>query len=144
MVGVRLRRTKGKGGPGRNPRDEALLRLAELRQKGAHRTGHPEDFYSGLTDVARTFAAQTDAGMGDEWTSSELVARIESRWGRESVGSLGGVVEVAERVKFGLVRPAPDLAESDWERTAAWVREVHPRSGDPPTRDSTPLGAHDR
>jgi hypothetical protein len=122
-VGVRLRKkTALESTPARSPGVEALLRLDELRRGEAHREGRPEVFYATLTKIVRHFASRVDPGVGSELTSGELLGRIEARWGREAVGSLGAVIEVAERVKFGLHRPKAEVAEADWERTAAWIR----------------------
>jgi hypothetical protein len=75
-----------------------------------------------MTEIVRRFASRVDPGVGTELTSTELLETLETRWGKDAPGELAGVVDLAERVKFGLHRPAAEVADADLERTASWIR----------------------
>lgn len=108
------------------PREEALRELERIRALEWHRNGRMADFYAATTDVLRGFAARIEPGWSTALTSRELLARMEGRWGRDSLSGLAPAVETAERVKFGGERPPPESAEHDWQRVRDWVREAPP------------------
>jgi len=110
-----------------SPRAEALRELDRLRTLGWHANGHVVDFYDATTGVLRHFAERTDADWRTALTSTELLARLQSRWGADRVSKLGGTVWTAERVKFGTDRPAPQAAEADWLTVRGWIEELPER-----------------
>jgi hypothetical protein len=110
-----------------SPRAEALRELDRLRALGWHANGHVVEFYDATTGVLRHFAARTKSDWRTALTSTELLSRLEERWGADRIAALGGTVRTAERVKFGSDRPAPDAAEADWTTVRHWIEELPER-----------------
>ncbi len=109
---------------GASPRTEALRELDRLLALGWHTDGRIDEFYDATTNVLRQLSERAEPDWSRALTSSELVARIEKRWGEGTVGRLRPSVWSAERVKFGTHRPTADAAERDWTAIRDWIREL--------------------
>jgi hypothetical protein len=108
---------------GASPRTEALRELDRLLALGWHTDGRVEEFYDAATNVLRQLSEREGPDWSRALTSSELVARIEDRWGGgDAVTRLRPSVWSAERAKFGTHRPTPDAAEQDWTAIRDWIR----------------------
>jgi hypothetical protein len=108
---------------GRTAREEAVRELERIRASGWHREGRIDDFYDATTAALRTFASRVDPAWVPALTSGELIARIEERWG-DRAEPLRPVIDAAERVKFGHLRPTADEAEADWRVVRDWIRDL--------------------
>ncbi|MEX2581741.1 MAG: hypothetical protein WD766_00575, partial [Gemmatimonadota bacterium] len=106
----------------RSPREQALRELERIRSLGWHRNGRMEDFYASSTATLREFARELEPDWNAGLTSTELLRKIEERWGTEGAEQIVEAIAAAERVKFGYHRPAADAAEADWARIREWVR----------------------
>ncbi len=104
-----------------SPRSEALRELDRIRGLGWHTDGRIVDFYDASTGVLRRFSEQEEPEWVMALTSSELVARLEDRWGASFVEKLGSAISVAEWVKFGGYRPVADTAEGHWMTIREWI-----------------------
>jgi hypothetical protein len=109
---------------GASPRTEALRELDRLLALGWHTDGRLEEFYDATTNVLRQLSEREHADWSRALTSTELVARVEERWGADAVARLRPTVWSAERVKFGTYRPGPAAAEQDWTVIRDWIREL--------------------
>jgi hypothetical protein len=109
---------------GVSPRTEALRELERLLALGWHTDGRVEAFYDAATNVLRQLSEKEQPDWSRALTSSELVGRIEGRWGAGAVTKLGPAVWSAERVKFGTYRPDAAAAERDWTVIRDWIREL--------------------
>jgi hypothetical protein len=107
-----------------SPRTEALRELERLIALGWHTDGRVDEFYDATTSVLRRLSEREEPDWSLALTSSELVARIEERWGTGTVEKLRPAVRSAERVKFGTYRPTADAAERDWTVIRDWIREL--------------------
>ena len=107
---------------GRSPRQEAMRELVRIRSSQWHRNDRVDEFYACLTDTLRHFVHRMEPTWGPALTSSEILARMEQRWGVGGLESIAAVVTMAERVKFGGHRPEPDGAEADWTKVHDWIR----------------------
>ncbi|MGE0158199.1 MAG: hypothetical protein AB7T31_02235 [Gemmatimonadales bacterium] len=107
---------------GASPRAEALRELDRLLALGWHTDGRVYEFYDATTNVLRQLSEHEQPDWSRALTSSELVARIEGRWGRDAVTSLRPAVWSAEWVKFGTDRPTAAAAERDWTVIRDWIR----------------------
>lgn len=107
---------------GRTPRQRALRELDRILSLGWHRDGRMADFYASSTGTLRRFAERIDPAWGAALTTSELLARLQERWGPDGFQPLASTVAVAERVKFGAYRPSADAAERDWGMIGDWIR----------------------
>jgi len=110
-----------------SPRAEALRELDRVRALGWHTNGRLVEFYGATTGALRHFAERSQADWRTALTSTELLSRLEERWGPERTAPLGAAVRKAERVKFGSDRPAPDAAEADWAAVRHWIEELPER-----------------
>jgi len=108
----------------RSPRAEALHELDRLHALRWHANGRVVEFYDATTGVLRRFAELTEEECGRYLTSSELLGRLQDRWGAGRVGSLRDAVWSAERVKFGSDRPDPPAAEGDWATVRSWIEQL--------------------
>jgi hypothetical protein len=106
------------------PRAEALGELDRIRSLGWHANGRLVEFYDATTGVLRHYTDRTAEGCGTFLTSTELLDRLESRWGAGRVGTLRQAVWSAERVKFGSDRPSPPAAEADWSVVRSWIEAL--------------------
>jgi len=109
---------------GVSSRAEALAELERLLALGWHLNGRVEEFYDATTRVLRQLSEREEPDWKLALTSSELVSRIEGRFGPGLVEKLRPVVWSAERVKFGTHRPTPAAAEQDWTVIRDWIRAL--------------------
>jgi hypothetical protein len=107
---------------GLTPREEALRELDDLLARGWHANGRVDEFYDATTGVLRRLSEVEEPEWRRALTSTELVGRIEKRWGAAPIEKLRPAVWAAERVKFGGHRPAPMAAEADWTAVRDWIR----------------------
>jgi hypothetical protein len=110
-----------------SPRTEALRELDRLHALGWHANGRVVEFYDGTTGALRHFAARMEADWRTALTSTELLSRLEERWGADRTAALSEAVRTAERVKFGSDRPEPEAAEADWATVRHWIEELPER-----------------
>lgn len=108
-------------GRDQSPRGEALRELDRIRGLGWHTEGRMVEFYDASTGVLRRFSAQEEADWGIALTSSELLVRLQDRWGSNSVKHLGSAISVAERVKFGGYRSEVEIAVGHWMTIRDWI-----------------------
>ena len=108
-------------GRDRSPRGEALCELDRIRALGWHTEGRMVEFYDASTGVLRRFSEHEEADCGIALTSSELLVRLQGRWGSDSVEDLGSAVSVAERVKFGGYGSKVETAEGHWMTIRDWI-----------------------
>ena len=108
-------------GRDQSPRGEALRELDRIRGLGWHTDGRMVEFYDASTAVLRRFSAQEAADWGIALTSSELLVRLQDRWGSNSVKHLGSAISVAERVKFGGYRSEVEIAVGHWMTIRDWI-----------------------
>ncbi|MEQ1857798.1 MAG: hypothetical protein ABL963_15190 [Longimicrobiales bacterium] len=107
-----------------NPREEALAELDRLLGLGWHANGRLAEFYDATTGVLRQLSEVEEPEWRRALTSSELVHRMQERWGVERVEGLRPAITTAERVKFGTHRPGSGAAEADWSRVRDWIRAL--------------------
>jgi hypothetical protein len=107
---------------GPSPRELALRELDDLLARGWHTNGRVDEFYDATTAVLRRLSEIEEPEWRRALTSTELVGRIEERWGTAPVEKLRPAVWAAERVKFGGHRPGPGIAEADWTAVRDWIR----------------------
>ncbi len=107
-----------------SPWEEALGELDRILARGWHLSESRERlvaFYASSTAVLRRLAEQFDPEWGISLTSSELLAAVQDRWGKEAVAHLREAVSIAEWVKFGWHSPASEVAEEHWRTIRNWV-----------------------
>jgi hypothetical protein len=104
-----------------SPRGAALRELDRIRGLRWHTEGRMMEFYDASTGVLRHFSEQEATDWSIALTSSELLAKLQGRWGSNSVEDLGSAVSVAERVKFGGYGSEVEAAEGHWLTIRDWI-----------------------
>jgi len=107
-----------------NPREQALEELDRLLGLGWHDNGRVAEFYDATTAVLRQLSEIEEPEWRRALTSSELIGRMQERWGAGRLEQLRPAVWAAERVKFGTHRPGPKTAEADWAVVRDWIRAL--------------------
>lgn len=107
--------------PKESARNIALKELDRLRSLKWHTDDRIVSFYDASTGVLRNYSGEEGPEWGTALTSTELMFRLEGRWGGDSVSDLDSTVWVAERVKFGSHRPGSEDAEVHWGTIRRWI-----------------------
>ena len=107
--------------PKESARNIALKELDRLRSLKWHTDSRIVNFYDASTGVLRNYSGEEGPEWGTALTSTELMFRLEGRWGEDSVSELDSTVWVAERVKFGSYRPGSEDAEVHWGTIKRWI-----------------------
>ena len=107
-----------------NPREQALAELDRLLGLGWHENGRMAEFYDATTGVLRQLSEVEEPEWRRALTSSELIDRMQERWGATRIEQLRPAIRVAERVKFGTHRPSPKAAVADWAVVRDWIRQL--------------------
>ncbi len=118
-------RAEARAGPlaaAADPRAEALRELDRVLALGWHTNGRTPEFYDATTGVLRVLSEVEEPEWRRALTSTELLGRIEERWGVGRVEKLRPAIWSAERAKFGAHRPDPDTAEEHWAAVRDWIR----------------------
>jgi hypothetical protein len=106
------------------PRSRALASLDALLDEGLHRTGRMREFFDRSSSIVRRYVEPMDDRWSPAWTSSELMSGLSKRassLGAPTTGSLEEEMYEAERVKFGGLRPTPEVAEEHVSRLRLWI-----------------------
>jgi hypothetical protein len=96
----------------KTPIEKATVKLQLLEKKGLWQKGEIKDYYSELTDIARTYIEEAIHIPAMESTTSELIAGLRLAAARkhmplaaETVENLEGVLRQADLVKFAKNKP---------------------------------------
>lgn len=115
------RRVPARPAPAEDPRIAALEALAAVPPDADPRFHHEH-----AARVLRRYLAALDAGWGEEWTSTELIARLAAGpLPPDATRDLEGILARADRVKFAGSRPGPEATAAFVARVAAWI-ETNP------------------
>lgn len=118
--------------PPPDPRTRALEALDTLFDEAPHRDGRIRDFCAAWSDIVRRYVEGLSSEWGPAWTSSELMADLQGRKRSLAVRRAlvaDGIAEqmhLAERVKFGGLRPDAETAEANWRSVRGWIAESKP------------------
>lgn len=118
--------------PPPDPRSLALAALDALHEAAPHHDGRVREFYAGSSDIVRRYLETLVGEWGPPWTTTELLSDLQgSRRGVAarhglSADRISSELREAERVKFGGLRPSPEVAEASWGVIRSWVAESTP------------------
>ncbi|HEY7767562.1 hypothetical protein, partial [Longimicrobium sp.] len=103
-------------------RQHALAELDRVRASGLAEAGDLEGFYARTSAVLREFMASTDAALGVDLTSHELMDRLSRNGSRpDELERLADVLADADLAKFARRPPTADRALDDWGAARRWV-----------------------
>lgn len=126
------RRYKQKGSilpskPATPPYELAMQRLQRLKARKLWETGKEKDFYTILTDILRTYLDGRFGISAMEMTSREIMERLsEDPSLRESRSKMRQILDMADFVKFAMVRPLPDDNVKAFDNAVAFVESTKP------------------
>lgn len=120
-----MRRRPPGAAPDLDPRVVALEALARARAGAGE---DPRILHERVARILRRYLAASDAAWGEEWTSTELLARVaaEEALPSAATGELVGVLAIADRVKFAGARPTREATGDFLARVTRWIEAYPP------------------
>ncbi len=122
--------------PPRPARERALDALAGLRAGGLLDAGEFKAFYSQLSQIVRSFLAESAPGWRLDLTTSELIQAAHGSGLSEAEAQvLGGLLDGADMVKFARRRPSVGQAEGALDTAGRWIAAFQPVVVQPPAQE---------
>lgn len=119
------------GMPGRkrlSPYDEAMLNLKRLKEDNLWQNGREKEYFTGLTDILRSYIDRRFQINAVEMTSSQIVDTLKKNDETRAVNEqLSMILEIADIVKFANVRPLADDNELAYQRALNFVESTRPQ-----------------
>lgn len=116
--------------PGRkrlSPYDEAMLNLKRLKEDNLWQSGQEKAYFTGLTDILRTYIDRRFHINAVEMTSTQIVDTLKRNDETRAVNEqLSMILEIADIVKFANVRPLADDNELAYQRALNFVEATRP------------------
>ncbi len=112
----------------------AIRALEALHHQKLWQNNRHKLYYSGLTDILRTYiAARWEIGAM-EMTSDEIVAALrDTELPDKARRDLGAILRNADLVKFAKATPEAEENEADYLKCYYFVEETKPADPDPAT-----------
>ena len=109
------------------PFEEAMERLAQLKEKHLWQSGQEKAYYTELTDILRVYIDRRFGVNAVEMTTSQIMDALRTNETTRAVNNqLSSILELADFVKFANMRPAPDENEVMYQRSLTFVNETKP------------------
>lgn len=109
------------------PYELAIQRLKRLKARKLWETGKEKEFYTILTDILRTYLDGRFGISAMEMTSREIMEHLlENPSLRESRQKMRQILDMADFVKFAMVRPLPDDNVKAYDNAVAFVESTKP------------------
>ena len=108
------------------PHVVAIKALEALHHQKLWQNGKYKQYYSGITDILRTYiAARYDFGAM-EMTSDEIITAVRciDDMPQKCAMDLTGILQTADLVKFAKAEPDPEQNENDYWRAYYFVEET--------------------
>lgn len=108
------------------PHVVAIKALEALHHQKLWQNGKYKQYYSGITDILRTYIAARYEVGAMEMTSDEIIAVMRGVEGlpQKSAMDLTGILQTADLVKFAKAEPDPEENENDYWRAYYFVEET--------------------
>lgn len=112
--------------PLRDPYEEAIEGMNELKSSGLIEDNRVKDYYTGMTDILRRFIHRVYGIDTSEKTSSEILESFRALGEKESELSrdLRRILETADFAKFAKYAPTQDENIGLWQVSLGFVEEV--------------------
>lgn len=105
----------------------ALQRLERLKARKLWQSGQEKEFYTILTDILRSYLDGRFGIKAMEMTSSQIMDRLaQDPTMRESRQMMRQVLDMADFVKFAMMRPLPDDNVKAFDNAVAFVEATKP------------------
>ena len=115
-----------------SPIEKATSLLQQLERKELIQRGEIKNYYSELTDIARTYIEEEIHIPAMESTTSELIASLRNvaknkklKLSKETLENLEKVLNQADLVKFAKVKPLDFEIEEDKKRITSTIVTIH-------------------
>lgn len=109
----------------------ALERLQRLKNKNLWQTGQEKEFYTILTDILRSYLDARFGIKAMEMTSRQIMAKLaEDSTLKANRARMSQILDMADFVKFAMVRPLPDDNVKAFENAVAFVESTIPVEAD--------------
>lgn len=119
------------------PYEEAMQRLADLKEKHLWQSGQEKAYFTEITDILREYIERRFEVNAVEMTTSQIMEALRKNEVSRPVNQqLGSVLELADFVKFANLRPLPDENEMAYQRTLTYLNETKPVEVVEETEDS--------
>ena len=113
--------------PQQPPHVIALERLRRLKNRNLWQTGQEKEFYTLLTEILRSYLDARFGIRAMEMTSREIMEKLaEDPSMRENRGRMRQILDMADFVKFAMVRPLPDDNVKAFDNAVAFVESTAP------------------
>lgn len=116
------------------PHIAAIKALEELRNRKLWQNGRFKEYYSGLSDILRTYICGRYGISAMEKTTDKIVEAMRSvEMPPKCMADLTTVLQDADLVKFAKFEPEPEQNENDYDKVYYFVeetKEVEPQEGD--------------
>ena len=105
------------------PHEQALMELEKLRVKKLWQAGKMKEYHTELTDILRKYIEDRFHLMAMESTTAEILGDLEALafFPAESRIKLGGILSLADLVKFAKYVPAPGDNEKSMEEAVGFI-----------------------
>lgn len=119
----------------------AMLRLAALKEENLWQSGHEKEYYTRLIDILRDYLQGRFGINAMEMTSRQITQRLQQNEAtRMSNDRMKRILEIADMVKFAMVRPLPDDNVRAFNEATRFVEETKPV--EVPQDGATPASAN--
>jgi len=113
--------------PALQPHVEAIRALEELHNRKLWQNNRHKQYYSGLTDILRTYIARRWEIGAMEMTSDEIIAAMRSiELPDKARADLTAILRDADLVKFAKATPDAGQNEADYLKAYYFVEETKP------------------
>ncbi len=121
-----IRRRRGLAGPKVviPPHITAIRALEKLHGRKLWQNGKHKDYYSGITDIVRTYIERRYGIGAMEMTTDQILEAMPSVNDVRLVGKLRDLFTLADLVKFAKVAPAPEENEQSYFDAYFYVEET--------------------
>lgn len=109
------------------PYELALGRLRRLKERKLWQSGQEKEFYTILTDILRDYLDGRFGIKAMEMTSSQIMDTLADDASlRDSRGKMRQILDMADFVKFAMVRPLPDDNVKAFDNAVDFVEATRP------------------
>lgn len=109
------------------PYELAMERLRRLKSRNLWQSGQEKEFYTVLTDILRSYLDGRFGIRAMEMTSRDIMEKLsEDPSMRENRGRMRQILDMADFVKFAMVRPLPDDNVKSFDNALAFVESTKP------------------
>jgi len=120
------------------PHVAAINALEELHHRKLWQNGRYKQYYSGISDILRTYIAARYGIGAMEMTSDEILAAMRGvELPQKSAMDLTAILRDADLVKFAKAEPDAEQNENDYTRAYYFVEETKEREVEPGEADET-------